>query len=105
VSWNSNELEQVETATELEFAARRTDGTLSGFTVMWVVRIGASLYVRSARGPDSTWYRRAIMYGRGRIRAGNVESDVVLHHLASLRLLRDLGVLQMHTMSARTTDR
>jgi hypothetical protein len=82
VSWDRTELEQVGTATELELAVRRTDGTLSRFTVMWVVRVGTSPYVRSAYGPDSAWYRRAIRYGRGRIRAGGVERDVVLEHLA-----------------------
>jgi hypothetical protein len=48
VSWRSTELEQVGTATELELAARRDDDSLSPFTVMWVVRVGNSLYVRSA---------------------------------------------------------
>jgi hypothetical protein len=38
--------------------------------------------VRSAYGPDSAWYRRALRYGRARIRAGGVERDVALDHLA-----------------------
>jgi len=82
VSWDSTELDQVGTATELELATRRTDDTLSSYTIMWVVRVGASLYVRSAYGPDSAWYRRAIRHSRARIRAGGVERDVVLEHLA-----------------------
>jgi hypothetical protein len=81
VSWTSAELELVGAATELRLAARRTDDTLSKFTIMWVVRVDDSLYVRSAYGPDSAWYRRAVRYGRGRIRAGTVERDVVLHHV------------------------
>jgi hypothetical protein len=82
VSWDRTELEQVGNATELQLAARRTDDTLSGYTVMWVVRVGTSLYVRSAYGPGSAWYRRAVRYGRGRLRAGGVERDVVLEQLA-----------------------
>jgi hypothetical protein len=82
VSWDSSELEHVGTATELQLAARRTDGTLSRYTVMWVARVGTSLYVRSAYGPDSAWYRRALRYGRGRIHAGGVERDVAFDHLA-----------------------
>ena len=35
------------------------DDTLSQYTAMWVVRVGTSLYVRSAYGPDSAWYSRA----------------------------------------------
>jgi hypothetical protein len=82
VSWDSAELEQVGTATELELATRRADDTLSRYTVMWVVRVGTNLYVRAAYGPGSAWYRRATRYGRGRIRAGGVGRQVVLAHLA-----------------------
>jgi hypothetical protein len=82
MSWDSAELEQLGAATELELAARRTDDTLARYTVMWVVRVGSDLYVRSAYGPESAWYRRAIQSGGGRVRAGGVERDVVLDHLA-----------------------
>jgi hypothetical protein len=81
MSWDSAELERVATATELDLAARRGDETLSRYTTMWVVRVDNDLYVRSAYGPDSAWYRRALRYGRGRIRSGGVERDVVLTHL------------------------
>ncbi len=81
MSWDSAELDRVGTATELDLAARRADESLSKFTTMWAVRVGDSLYVRSAYGPDSAWYRRATRLGRGRIRAGGVERDVVLDHL------------------------
>jgi hypothetical protein len=43
---------------------------------MWIVRAGDDLYVRSAYGPDNPWYRRAIVSGTGRIRAGGTERDV-----------------------------
>jgi hypothetical protein len=43
---------------------------------MWVVRVGADLYVRSAYGPDNPWFRRAKNSGAGRVRGGGVESDV-----------------------------
>jgi hypothetical protein len=82
VSWDNTELERVGTTTELELARRRADETLSRYTVMWVVRVGTHLYVRSAYGPDSAWYRRATRHGRGRIRASGVEREVVLEHLA-----------------------
>jgi hypothetical protein len=82
VSWDSTELEHLATATEIALATGRADGTLSGYTVMWVARVGTSLYVRSAYGPDGAWYRRAVRSGRGRIRGGGVERDVILEHLA-----------------------
>ena len=43
----------------------------------------SGLYVRSAYGPTSTWFRRALRHGRGRIRAGGVEHDVSFEHLTS----------------------
>jgi hypothetical protein len=82
MSWDGAELDRVGTATELDLAARRADESLSKFTTMWVVRVGESLYVRSAYGPDSAWYRRATRLGRGRIRASGVERDVAFEHLA-----------------------
>ena len=81
MSWDPADLDRVGTATELDLAARRDDESLSGYTTMWVARVGSSLYVRSAYGPESAWYRRAIRHGRGRIRAGGIERDVVLTHL------------------------
>ena len=81
MSWDSAELDRVDTATELDLAARRTDESVSKFTTMWAVRVRDSLYVRSAYGPDSVWYRRATRLGRGRIRAAGVERDVVFDHL------------------------
>ena len=83
MTWSGSELDQVGGATELHLAARRIDETLSPFTTMWVVRVGGDLYVRSAYGPESTWYRRALRHGRGRIRAGGVERDVVFEHVTS----------------------
>ena len=82
MTWNGDELDRVGTATELELAARRPDDSLSPFTTMWVARVGDGLYVRSAYGPDSTWYRRALRHGGGRIRAAGLEHDVVLEHVS-----------------------
>ena len=75
-SWTEAELERIGDATELELAPRRDDGSLRSFTTMWVVRLGESLYVRSAGGPDRLWYRHALANRRGRIRAGGIEADV-----------------------------
>ncbi len=50
---------------------------------MWVVRVGDELYVRSAHGPDSPWFRRAKASGTGRIRAGGVARDVTFAEAAA----------------------
>ena len=83
MSWATTELDRVGAATELDLASRRTDDSLSPYTTMWVARTGDDLYVRSAHGPDSVWFRRALRHGRGRIRAGGVERDVVFTHVAA----------------------
>jgi hypothetical protein len=44
----------------LRLAARRQDGSLRPFTIMWVVGAGDDLYVRSAGGPERPWYRTAV---------------------------------------------
>lgn len=75
-TWAPEQSNQVGSATELDLASRRADGSLSGYTTMWVVSLGGEVYVRSAGGPGRPWYRRALASGNGRIRAGGVEVDV-----------------------------
>lgn len=75
-TWTADELDRIGRADELRLASRRADGTLRPYVIMWVVRAGDDLYVRSAYGPDNPWYRRAKASGAGRIRAGGVERDV-----------------------------
>jgi hypothetical protein len=75
-TWTAEELDRLGSAGELRLASRRDDGSLRPYVTMWVVRMGDSLYVRSAYGPDNPWYRRAIASGTGRVRAGGIERDV-----------------------------
>jgi hypothetical protein len=74
--WTTDELAKIGNATELQLASMRNDGTLRGYTTMWVVRVGSELYVRSAYGADNGWFVRAKASGGGRIRAGGIERDV-----------------------------
>ncbi len=75
-AWTSEELAPIGDAIELQIASRRRDGSLRPFVTIWVVRCGDELYVRSAYGPNTGWFRRALASGDGRIRAGGVERDV-----------------------------
>jgi len=75
-AWSSEELDRIGSATELQLSSRRADGSLRPFVIMWVVRSGDALYVRSAYGPENGWFRRAQASGEGRIRAGGLERDV-----------------------------
>jgi hypothetical protein len=63
-------------ADELQIAALRADGTLRKPVTIWVVRVDDDLYVRSAYGCNSAWFRGAQVRHQGHIRAGGVERDV-----------------------------
>jgi hypothetical protein len=55
--WTSDELAKIEAADELQLASVRRDGTLRKPVIIWMVRHGDDLYVRSWRGRSSTWFR------------------------------------------------
>jgi hypothetical protein len=75
-TWTDDELRRIGDAEELELSSTRDDSRLGPYVTMWVVRVGPDLYVRSARGANNPWYRRAKACGSGRIRAGGIEGDV-----------------------------
>src|SRR4051794_37243328 len=76
-SWTGDKLTTIGRAEELGPASLREDGTLRPYVTIWVVRAGDELYVRSARGPANPWFGRALRNGTGRIRAGDLERDVI----------------------------
>ena len=75
-AWTSDELKKVETAEELKIASLRRDGTLRKPVIIWVVRVGDELYVRSVNGRTSAWFRGVESRHAGQIRAGGVVKDV-----------------------------
>jgi hypothetical protein len=75
-AWTTEELTRIGGPGELEIATRRADGTLRKPRIVWVVRLGDSLYVRSVNGPDAAWYRGARTRMQGHVRAGGLDKDV-----------------------------
>jgi hypothetical protein len=75
-AWTNDELASVEAAQELRITTLRPDGAPRKALPVWVVRVGDDLYVRSAYGPGSAWYRAANARGEGRISAGGVDKHV-----------------------------
>ncbi|UFS58838.1 DUF2255 family protein [Subtercola endophyticus] len=75
-SWTTNELRQIDAATELRVASQRPDGSFRPYTTIWHTTLGDALFIRSAHGPENGWFRRALASGVGRISAGGVEKDV-----------------------------
>lgn len=75
-AWTSDELDKIGKAEELQLASLRRDGTLRKQVIIWVVRLGDDLYVRSVYGRTSNWFRGTQVRHEGHIRAGGVDKDV-----------------------------
>ena len=75
-AWTSDELDKIETAEELKIASLQSDETLRKPVIIWVVRVGDDLYVRSVNGRTSAWFRGVQTRHEGQIRAGGVVKDV-----------------------------
>ncbi|MEU7893661.1 DUF2255 family protein [Nonomuraea sp. NPDC049152] len=75
-TWTSDELTKIGNADELELASLRSDGTLRKPVIMWVVRHGDDLYVRSMHGRSGAWFRGTLTRREGHIQAGGVDKDV-----------------------------
>jgi hypothetical protein len=76
LTWTKDELNRIGKAEELEIASLRPDGTLRSRRIIWVVRLGDELYIRSVLGRKSDWFRGVQTRHEGRIWAGGVEKDV-----------------------------
>lgn len=85
-TWTSDELTKIGTAEELQIASLRGDGTLRKPVIIWVVRLGDDLYVRSYKGRTSAWFRGTQVRHAGRIRAGGVAKDVTFVEEADINL-------------------
>jgi hypothetical protein len=75
-AWSVDELKKIGSAEELRISSLRGDGTLRKPVIIWVVRLGDDLYVRSVYGRNSAWFRGVQVRYEGHIRAGGVEKDV-----------------------------
>ena len=77
-AWTSDELARIGDAEELTLASVRPDGSLRQPVIMWVVRDGDEIYVRSVNRRGSSWFRGAQERHEARVRADGVDKDVVL---------------------------
>ncbi len=75
-AWTTDELNKIGTAEERRIAGLKSDGTLRKPVIIWVVRVGDELYVRSVNGRSSGWFRGIQVRHEGRLWAGGVQKDV-----------------------------
>jgi hypothetical protein len=75
--WSEDALSRIGNADELRIAGRRADDTLHKLVIIWQVRVGDDIYVRSVNGPEAAWYRGTQTRGEGRIESDGISQDVV----------------------------
>jgi hypothetical protein len=76
-AWKDEELADIGAADELRIAPLRRDSTLQRPRIIWVIRHGDEVYVRSVNGPDGAWFRGVEATHAGHVSAGGVDADVV----------------------------
>ena len=76
-AWTEAELADIGGANELLIAPERRDGTLQSSRIVWVVRHGHDVYVRSVNGPGGVWFRGLQARHAGHVSAGAIDADVL----------------------------
>ena len=77
-AWTSDELEKLGAAEELELTTFRSDGTPRKPVIIWSVRGGDALFVRSWRGAGAAWFRSVQARAAAHIESGGIDRDVEL---------------------------
>jgi hypothetical protein len=98
-AWSSAELDRIDATVDLEIAVRRADGTALRWMPIWVVRVADHVYVRTWYRRDTGWYGQALNTKRARIRAGDVEADVIVEDV-SVEVDRTAAGLQVRVDAA-----
>jgi len=75
-AWTSDELNRIGGADELSIASLRRDGTWRKPVIVWVVRVGGDLFIRSGYGRTAAWFRGTQVRHEGRISAGGIDKNV-----------------------------
>lgn len=75
-SWTQDELDRFGAADEIRIATARKDGTLRPPRIIWIVRVGDDLYIRSVNGRDSAWFRGTRSRHEGQISTNGLTKDV-----------------------------
>ena len=82
-AWRADELTRLGEARERRVSGRREDGGLREPVIVWAVRVGDDVYLRSVRGARGAWYRGVLVRHAGWIGSGGVEKDVHFEDVAA----------------------
>lgn len=80
-TWTMDDLERFGNPDEVTITTMRKDGALRKPVIVWIVRAGDDLYVRSVNGREASWFRGVQSRHEGRIRAGSAEKDVTFEEV------------------------
>ena len=75
-AWTPTDLATIDRTGEVKVATRRADGTLRPARIVWIVRHGDALYVRSANGRDAASYRGVQTRHAGVVTVGQFSHNV-----------------------------
>ena len=75
-TWSSDDLNVFGGAGEVEVSSVRRDGSQSRDRIVWIVRVGDELYLRSVNGPDAAWYRSTRSRHQGRLTTRGITREV-----------------------------
>ena len=74
--WRAGELSLIDGTGEVDIAPRRADGTLRPARIVWIVRHGDAVYIRSVNGTTAAWYRGVQTCHEGELNAGRLRRGV-----------------------------
>ena len=76
-AWTNDELQKLGGADEVRITSARSDGSLRKPVIVWLVREGDDLYVRSVNGRTAAWFRGALESHEGRVSTSDLDKDVM----------------------------
>ncbi|GAB40273.1 DUF2255 family protein [Gordonia sputi] len=90
-TWNVQQAQQLTAPQEVGVATRRRDGSVRTPRVIWIVRSGDRVFIRSTNGRGADWFRWAIATGTGQITSGTTTFDVAFREAdgADLEIVDD----------------
>jgi hypothetical protein len=87
-TWTPETARAVTAPQEVQVATRRADGSLRRPRIIWIVRDGDRVFVRSTNGRTADWFRAATATGAGQIVVRGTAHDVTFTEAADDDLAR-----------------